>query len=155
MSGIEAAGLVLGAFPLVISALEQFEKTKKITSTWWRWRRAYEQHLRQISLCQLNFTLNMKELLLPLLQCGAISDNEYKQLLASPGGSSWRDKHIEIALKERLTDSFDDYVGILVDMSATVTQMCNVCRVDDRQFQALRAQSPWVPGYNCNPQFMG
>lgn len=144
MSGVEVAGLVLAAFPLVVSALEHVEKAKKVTSIWWKFRTAYDERMRDLSLCQLQFTLNLQELLLPLLQADIINGNEHKQLLAVPGGSSWGDEHIKTALVERLGDSFKDYVAILVDMSVTITLMCKVCKVDDVQLQALLGEASKV-----------
>lgn len=104
MSGIEIAGLGLGAFPLLISAMEHSENTKKVTGTWWRIRRAHGRDLGRVKDCQLEFTLNLKELLLPLLVDGMVNLGEYEALLAQPGGEGWREEHVEDNLRDRLSD---------------------------------------------------
>lgn len=42
MSGIKVAGLILGAFPVVISALEGYRKAFKPLKSWWKFQRTFE-----------------------------------------------------------------------------------------------------------------
>ncbi|KAM3550099.1 hypothetical protein ARSEF4850_008513 [Beauveria asiatica] len=81
MSGIEVAGLVLGAFPLLISALEHGRDTAKVLEIFWKIRRE-----------------NLEALLLPLI----VDDNEVQDLLKNPGGPRWQDPELEGRLKGRL-----------------------------------------------------
>ena len=86
MSGIEVVGLVLGAFPLLISAMEHYEDTKRRSSTWWRIRKAHRKDLGNLKDCDLLFRSHLEELLLPLLLDGVASQTVYEELLLSPGG---------------------------------------------------------------------
>lgn len=42
MSGIEIAGLVLGAFPVVIEALESYRNAFTALKNWWEFQRTFE-----------------------------------------------------------------------------------------------------------------
>ena len=137
MSGIEIVGICLGAFPLIISALEHYEDTKKVTSTWYKIRRAHRKDLGKVKDCQLRFRLNLKELLLPLLVDEVVTRVEYDQLLANPGGPGWREEMVEEALAARLSDCHERYVEVLREMEETLGSLCKATRVDDVQFRAL------------------
>ncbi|KAK4501025.1 hypothetical protein PRZ48_006831 [Zasmidium cellare] len=139
MSGIEVVGLVLGAFPLVISAMEHYEDVKKVSTTWWRIKRAHKKDLGRVKDCHLKFKLNLKELLLPLVLDGVVNKGEYESLLASPGGDGWREEHVEDALEERLAECHTRYVEILGELIETMGKLSKECRVEDADFQeALR-----------------
>lgn len=43
MSGVEAAGFVLAAFPLLISALEHYRESAEVLKDWWRYKREYRK----------------------------------------------------------------------------------------------------------------
>lgn len=43
MSGVEAAGFVLAAFPLLISALEHYRESAEVLKDWWRFKREYRK----------------------------------------------------------------------------------------------------------------
>lgn len=43
MSGVEAAGFVLAAFPLCISALEHYRESAEVLKDWWRYKREYRK----------------------------------------------------------------------------------------------------------------
>ncbi|GIZ44581.1 hypothetical protein CKM354_000777500 [Cercospora kikuchii] len=153
MSGIEAASLVLGAFPLLISAMEHYEDTKKVTNTWWKVKRAHKRDVGKIKDCQLDFRLNLIELLSPLVHDGIVEQGEYEQLLANPGGQGWIEDHVEEALRERLSDCHERYVEVLQDILELMARLSKECRVDDANFQAgLKAQNQKAPSSTQNQQ---
>ena len=137
MSGLEILGVILGAFPLAISAMEHYEECKKVAGTFYKIRRAHRKDFGRVKDCQLKFRLNMKELLLPLLADDLVSKIEYEQLLASPGGPGWQEDHVEDSLVERLGDCHERYIEILKEMEETMVLLCKATKVDDEQFQAL------------------
>lgn len=135
MSGVEVAGLVLGAFPLVISAMDHFEDTKKVTSTWWRIKRAHKRDVGRVKDCQLKFKLNLKELLLPMVLDGTVTTGDYERLLANPGGEGWKEEHVDSALAERLAECHERYVEILQEMVDSMARLSKAFRVGDASFQ--------------------
>ena len=137
MSGVEIVGVLLGAFPLCIAAMEHYEDTRKVAGTFFKIRRAHRKDLGKVKDCRLMFRLNLKELLIPLLADETVNQLEYEVLLANPGGPAWRDHHVDIALAERLGECHGRYIEILQEMQDTMALLCEVSRVDDEQFQKL------------------
>lgn len=137
MSGIEVVGIILGAVPLAISAMEHYEDTRRAVGTFHKIRRAHRKDLGKLKDCQLKFKLNMKELLLPLLEDDMVTRVEYEQLLVNPGGSGWREDHVDEALLHRLGECHERYIEILRDMEETLALLCKATKVDDAQFQQL------------------
>lgn len=137
MSGVEIVGIILGAFPLAISAMEHYEESKKVAGTFFKIRRAHRKDFGRIKDCQLKFRLNMKELLLPLLEDDVVTRIEYEQLIANPGGPGWQEEHVDESLSDRLGDCYERYIEILKEMEEAMVSLCKATRVDDEQFQAL------------------
>jgi hypothetical protein len=84
MSGVECVGLLLGVFPLCVSAMEHYEETKRVAGTFLKIRRTHRRDLGKIKDCQLLFKLNLKELLLPLVHDEVVDKMEYELLLLHP-----------------------------------------------------------------------
>jgi hypothetical protein len=59
MSGIEIAGLVLGAFPLLIYALEKNRQGAEGVSDWWRIQRTHKKCHQELSYHQILFEGNV------------------------------------------------------------------------------------------------
>ncbi|TKA60164.1 hypothetical protein B0A55_11455 [Friedmanniomyces simplex] len=136
MSGVEVIlGLVLGGIPLCISAMEHYADIKRVTGTFIEIRRQHGKDLRRVKLCELQFKLHLKQLLLPLLNDGIVDKPEYAELLLQPGGDGWKEKHVSEALAQRLDEGHEYYVETLKDMVATVAQLCKETHVSDQQFQ--------------------
>ncbi|GIZ45823.1 hypothetical protein CKM354_000897400 [Cercospora kikuchii] len=136
MSGIEIAGLVLGAFPLIISSLEHYESTKKYTITWWRIRRAHRRDLGRVKNCEVQYKLHMTELLIPLRLEGVISEQEFEDLLADSRGNGWQRSEVQEALHHRLADARDRYLAVLQELDEAITRLAKATFVDDVSFQA-------------------
>ena len=104
-TGIEAAGLVLGAFPLVISFLEHYRSGLETLQEWWRFRTEFLTFFHEVGVQSVFFSENLEALLAPLVD----SEEEMEALLADPGGPQWRAPGLEERLKERLPKSYDWY----------------------------------------------
>jgi hypothetical protein len=63
MSGFEVAGVVLGAIPLVISALEHYRNGKGTASSFVKWRGHLDTLIFRLKLQQTFFYLDILELL--------------------------------------------------------------------------------------------
>lgn len=82
MSGIELAGLVVGAFPLLIAALEHYRDAANVLEIFWKIKREYKHWVHDLRICELAFERNLEALLLPLI----VDDNEILELLKHPQG---------------------------------------------------------------------
>jgi hypothetical protein len=113
MSGIEVAGLVLGAFPIILHALESYREGAEVLKDWWKIDRAFKKCRQDISYHRILFEGNIERFLLPLV----VDDDELKVLMADPAGDGWEDPELETRLKERLPKSYDLFLDIIGDMN--------------------------------------
>jgi hypothetical protein len=132
MSGIEIAGLVLGAFPLLIHALENYREGAEALRDWWRIERAYKKCKQDLSYHQILFEGNVEQFLLPLV----VDDDELKALMDDPAGQSWEDPALEQRLKDRLPKSYTLFLDIIGDISSLVDSMRTELGVKNVRFHA-------------------
>ena len=116
MSGIEVAGLLLGAFPLLLSALEHYRQSAEVLEDWWQIKKEYKKCKNEIKVQELAFEHNLERFLLPLV----VDDGEIAALMAEPGGMEWKDPALEDKLKSRLPKSYDLFVDTIHDIQSTV-----------------------------------
>ncbi|KAI6816919.1 hypothetical protein KC332_g1267 [Hortaea werneckii] len=117
MSGIEIAGLVLGAFPLMVTAMEHYQETAKAAGTFWRIRTVYRKDYRSVTFCQTKLKLHMEELLGPLVSVD-ITDNLdlCLELLQRPGGDGWIDTSSRNPLEARLRHCYAPYQDTMEEL---------------------------------------
>lgn len=138
MSGIEIVGVVLGAFPLAISAMEHYQDTKKAAGTFWKIRKAYRKDVRNFELCRTMFVLHVKELLRPLVEIDIDDDPEKcTTLLQEPGGDLWKHQEVEEALKRRLHKQHKVYMNTMEELLEVMAKLARETRAFDIRFQQL------------------
>jgi hypothetical protein len=136
MSGIEIAGLVLGAFPLLIHALESYREGAEVVSDWWQIERAYKKCKQDLKYHQLLFEGNIERFLLPLV----VDDDELKQLMENPAGTAWEDSELEKKLKERLPRAYETFLGVMVEINELMESFKKALGVDNEKFRTRVTQ---------------
>jgi hypothetical protein len=129
MSGIEVAGLVLGAFPLLISALEHLVKLR-------RFRRECQKDLNRLQDIQLVYRESMRTLLVPLQYDGTLDATQIELLLDDPSSQGWSDSDVQDEVSRRLGNFKDSYFQGLQDMNRTILKLAKESKVDDDRFQS-------------------
>ena len=119
MSGLEVAGVVLAAFPLILESLESQRKVARTWSIWWQIRREYQKSSHELKYHQLAFERNLKFLLLPLVA----TDDQIESLLSTPGGPEWQNADLAQQLEQRLKGSLDAYLSIVHAMEETLDSL--------------------------------
>ncbi len=147
MSGIEVAGLVLGAFPIAVWALEQYREVARRMGFWYEIRLAYQRSSSELKFHRVSFIRNLKQLLLPLVA----DDIELRRLISDPGGPAWKDPAIAAALEARLQDSYDLYLETLGEMERVMRELNHELAVDNQGVQA-RVKGDKVRSRNPKPQ---
>ena len=143
MSGIEVAGLVLGGFPILITALEKWKDGAQVLQGWWQIKREYRRCVHDIEYQKLNFERNLEECLLPLIT----DDNQLRILIADAGGDSWKAPELEERLERRLSDrAYRSYLATIGDMKDTMSELQD--RADKIEFGDLIARDDEV-GSSC------
>lgn len=131
MSGFEVAGIVLGAFPLAISALEGYRQLARRMKFFHEIREEYQKCLNDLRYNRLRFHRNIKQLLIPL---GA-DKAEVNDLLANPGGEVWSNHPIATALEARLEESYSLYLDTIDSIKITMDELNSELAMDVRGFQ--------------------
>lgn len=119
MSGFEIAGVVLGAFPLVTTALEDYRAVARVVGLWWQIRQEYEKCAGEVRYHHLRYKRNLEQLLLPLV----VEDDTIRGLLAQPGADLWRDPGIAQQLEIRLQGSYELYLEIMQQMARIIENL--------------------------------
>jgi hypothetical protein len=132
MSGIEVAGLVLGAFPILIHALDSYQKGAEVLKDWWKIERTHKRCKQDLKYHRILFEGNIERFLLPLV----VDDDELKTLMADPAGAGWEDQELETRLKERLPKSYDVFLDIMSDINELVDQLKKELGVHNTRFEA-------------------
>ncbi|GAB1313197.1 Prion-inhibition and propagation HeLo domain-containing protein [Madurella fahalii] len=131
MSGVEVAGLVLGAFPVAIWALEQYRDVARMMGFWYEIRLEYQRSSNELKFHRLSFVRNLKRLLLPLVP----DDAQLQRLISDPRGSAWNDPEIQKGLEARLQDSYGLYLEILAEMQRVMQELNKELAVDSDAVQ--------------------
>ncbi|KAI0447115.1 hypothetical protein F4803DRAFT_397577 [Xylaria telfairii] len=147
MSGIEVAGLVLGAFPIAIWGLERYRDVARRMGFWYEIRSEYQRSSNELQFHRLSFERNREELLFPLIT----DENQLQDLIAKPAGPGWNDPAIQLALEKRLQNSYHLYMEILVEMQETMQKLNTELSVDDIQFQR-HIRNEVDHGTSCPPE---
>lgn len=153
MSGIEVAGLVLGAFPLLLSGLSHYREAAKIGGYWWKILNEYKKVERDVGFHRLMYTRNLHELLLPLMKDAVAVD----QLVKDHNDPYWQSDALQCGLKSRLQDSFDLYMGIIGEIEETMQKLRKELGLDEDVIQEkLRVtptdEKPKQPQSTLHPQ---
>lgn len=131
MSGFEIAGVVLGAFPVAIKALEKYREIGKLWGFWWEIRAQYTKCFNEVKYHRLSFSRNLKQLLLPM----AADKTQIQRLLADPGGDEWREQGIAQQLEDRLQESYELYFELIQQLQRTMEELNKELAVDKEELQ--------------------
>lgn len=133
MSGFEIAGVVLGAFPIAIMALEQYREVARRIGFWTEMREEHQRCKNDLKFYRLIFTRNLRELILPLVA----DDDNVRLLLSDPGGEHWRDKELALLLEKRLGESYELYMEYMKGIETTVHKLGHDLALDSQIVQDI------------------
>lgn len=131
MSGAEVAGLVLGAFPLLIAALDGSRKGYQGLRDWWKIRRNYTKCLNDVKAEYTIFLMNLTE----LLQTITHDDGEQKRLLDDPYGAEWASGDLEDRIRDRMPTAHMSYLATMDAMNAALVALGRELGIDKIGFQ--------------------
>ncbi|PTB69395.1 hypothetical protein BBK36DRAFT_1165668 [Trichoderma citrinoviride] len=133
MSGFEIAGIVLGAFPIAISALEKYRDIADRLDLFYKIREQYQDWNTDLKFHNLAFTRNLEQLLLPLVA----DDAKIEELLREPGGDSWKEEPVAKLFEERLQGSYGLYMQYIERMERVMREINTVLAIDSKWTQKL------------------
>jgi hypothetical protein len=112
MSGLEVAGIVLGAIPLVVSALEHYIDGVQTVRRLF----GYRLELKKLVMVLVTEDATFRNTCEKLLD-GIASPSTVESLLQDPGGLLWNDPALNRKLKARLQTSHSVYMTRVQDMN--------------------------------------
>jgi hypothetical protein len=126
MSGFEIAGVVFGAFPIAMSALQGYKQAFELLNFWKEIRREHRQCTDELRFNHTRYTYNLKQLLLPLV----VDDDRISDLMAAPLGEAWKAPDVADAPKSRLQGSYDLYFDTISEMQHVMKDLNNELAID-------------------------
>ncbi|KAI4945161.1 hypothetical protein J4E91_008138 [Alternaria rosae] len=131
MSGLEVAGVILGAFPLLLSGIEHWRDVAKVGDLYRHIRKHYKKCQRDVQFHEIIYKNNLRELLVPLTE----NAEEVAGLVADPGGQGWGDAALQKRLEGRLNESYHLYQSIITEMNDVVKEFSRELRLDKGNIQ--------------------
>lgn len=145
MSGLEIAGLVLGLYPLIVSALEHYRHVHKAAGLLARFESEYRKVLDDAKDEQLIFRLTLEELLLPLTTNQSFNEGDLEALLSDLSHPNWNDENLQHALRERLGSTHDRFIEIVDSLHSLLSQLLLTLVKDKPELQARIKKSTVIP----------
>lgn len=143
MSGIEIAGLVLGAVPLIVVAMEKYSEAAKIYDSFKRHQR-HLTHARRLLKAEQRVYQNTCMILLG----GIIPRHEFARLVQKgpKNTGDWKRREFENALRKRLACDYEVFTGLMDEMNIIVGEFAKELDLDE-DFQV----SCWL--HDCHDKF--
>lgn len=102
MSGLELAGFVLGAYPILLETAKDLREVIKDVKTWWHFEREFENFLAAVETEHITYSLNLQILLEDL----DISEEDKKSLEKDSTASGWHDARTQAKLRRRIQNDY-------------------------------------------------
>ncbi|KAF2786300.1 hypothetical protein K505DRAFT_380358 [Melanomma pulvis-pyrius CBS 109.77] len=126
MSGIEVAGLVLGAIPLILAGLEFYANGIAVTKRYWRYREEFKS-----LVVELRCEKTMCENSINMLLIGVMPHKDMAEFLANPcSAARWKDIKFEKKLRARLGPTYDSYIDTITQMNSTAMMFQQRLKLD-------------------------
>lgn len=126
MSGFELAGIVLGAFPIAISAIDDYRRMARKVEALKDIRVTYLRCSEDLKNEALAFKRHLRMLVLPLV----VDSDSANALLANPSGERWKDADIADLLETKLGESHELYLSYVDRMVETLAKISEEMAID-------------------------
>ncbi|KAF8418440.1 hypothetical protein EV426DRAFT_511018, partial [Tirmania nivea] len=126
-TGIEIAGLVLGAFPLAIEGIKAYSNGMKTIKDMKNYQQILRQFARGLKVERCKYDNTLLEVLTMLV--GPANASQMKADLTSP---EWDDEGFQAQLKARLRPAegtLDSWLGVAEQLNETLCEVCEKFRL--------------------------
>ena len=118
MSGFEIVGVVLAAFPIILSAIDGYGKGLEHLDTLWRYDKKLKVFERQVQRERQSYRNNLEQLLEPLIDV-----EEMKMLLDNPRNPAWGAPALKEEVRRRLSGSYETYISTVEDFNEVLNNL--------------------------------
>ena len=119
VSGVETAGLVLAAFPIIVDGLNRWAKGVETMRRWRKIRRELESYALRLQNQKVTYLDTLEQLLVGIVQ----SNEEMAAMLAEPGGTIWQSQVYDQNLQNRLDRSYEPFRATLTHMNMALKDL--------------------------------
>ncbi|KAJ4367075.1 hypothetical protein N0V83_007605 [Neocucurbitaria cava] len=124
MSGVEVAGLVLGALPLIIQGIESYNEGLDPIKSFMRWERELPQYIRKLRNQHVHYAQTIRILFEPIT-----AEEELAHMMTAPGSQElWKSK--EMALQNKLQESYQAYQGTIGNIERITKKIASKLDLD-------------------------
>ncbi|OQV08180.1 hypothetical protein CLAIMM_12493 [Cladophialophora immunda] len=135
MSGVEAAGLVLGAIPLIISALEHCEDVAVPTIAFLHWKRYLGRLVRELYTIRVSYDQAIRLLLAPLADLA-----DQTTMMEDPQSPLWREGDIADELRDRLGPVYHPFILTIDEVTEILVEIASSLNIPGSQ-QVVTSQT--------------
>ena len=128
MSGIEIAGIVLAALPIIISALEHYESGLDRARSFFKWGDVLEKALRELWIQHSYFELTLRNLLASIASLPQINE-----MMVDPLSPLWQSQELSEALEEKLGPAHKVYVHLVQEIGTQLKTLSNHLNIEKQQ----------------------
>ncbi|KAJ4362737.1 hypothetical protein N0V95_001339 [Ascochyta clinopodiicola] len=114
MSGLEVAGIVLAALPLIISALEHYTDGIKGVKRYYRYRTDLQSLIDAVKTQKVIFGDTLEQLL-----TGIVRNDKMATFMENPAAQS----EVDLRLRKRLKGGYDAYFANVREMETALAKM--------------------------------
>ena len=125
MSGIEIAGLVLAAFPVIVQGLQQISESVGTVKSWKRSRHELNNYCRTLESEKIALRNTIELLFEGILQL----DEELEAAISDPEGAL---SQYEMKLKCRLGNSYPIYIRLMENLLKMLKSAQEELEIDDQ-----------------------
>ncbi|KAK0631463.1 hypothetical protein B0T14DRAFT_559256 [Immersiella caudata] len=135
MSGFEAAGIVLGSLPLVISSLEHYRDGLRTIQRWRKYERELQSLVRNLETERAKLQNVCEKLLV-----GLVPPSRIEAMVNNPMGDLWQESNTQKKIRARLWRSWAVFEDTTRSMQSAIEELMEKLRVPVRSETNL----PWV-----------
>lgn len=126
MSGIEAAGIALAIFPILVSTLVRSVDGIQTIRNWRHYRIKLEDYADIMRSQKIFYMDTLEELLSDIVE----TDEDIELLTSEPRGDCWKTPQYEEKLRQRLGRSYEGFFWALNKMIDALNDLCKKLGVD-------------------------
>ncbi|KAK1511975.1 hypothetical protein CTAM01_00905 [Colletotrichum tamarilloi] len=126
----EVAGLVLGAVPLVISALEHYEDIIEPAKAFFQWKGQLSQMIRKLYMEHTLFEMNLE-----LLLRRTVINDDLLEMVADPQNELWKSKELVADLKRDLGKAYNPSMDTVTEMASIMVAIAANLNIKGFEFK--------------------
>ncbi|KAJ5175165.1 uncharacterized protein N7482_001042 [Penicillium canariense] len=128
VTGVETAGLVLGAIPIIISALENYENLAAPTQAFIHWKRHLRRLIRELYTIHTSYDQAVRLLLKPFADL-----TDQTTMMEDSRSALWREGDIADSLRDKLGPVYGPFILTIDEVSEILVEIAACLNIPGSQ----------------------